>query len=381
MRVLYAAMYSDPRDPDASSGVDYNFYTSIKRHTKDVEIAGPFRVSGLLPERLLKRLYTTLTHQRYLKWNLRAIWRANYTVNQLEKAWQPDVVFTIFPSTLVQYRGQAPSIFVTDLTFQAWQEHGAGFGRLALKGLVWVERQAMLRSVKVITHSQWAKEEIMRRHGISQDQIEIVTMPAALPAHVVPDLVVATTDKKLESSLRLLLVGREYHRKGVDIAIEVVAKLNAQQIPAELVVCATTGPEAPFVRYVGPYRKSDPQQLKQYTEWYRWAHFLLHPARFEPAGIVPGEAAAFGTPTITNDTGGLATTVKHQTSGIVLPKNSSPQAYVQVIKELVDSPERYYALCQSTRQRYETELNWDVAGKQVATILEQVVRENPRRTA
>jgi len=26
MKILYAAMYNDPRDSDAASGVDYNFY-------------------------------------------------------------------------------------------------------------------------------------------------------------------------------------------------------------------------------------------------------------------------------------------------------------------------------------------------------------------
>ncbi len=109
--------------------------------------------------------------------------------------------------------------------------------------------------------------------------------------------------------------------------------------------------------------------------WYRWADILIHPARYEAAGIVPSEAAAFGVPTITNDTGGLATTVADGISGIVLPKNSPAEAYVQAIQELVASPERYRSLCETTRLRYERELNWDVAGQRVADILRQVVQD------
>jgi hypothetical protein len=107
--------------------------------------------------------------------------------------WQPDVVFTIFPSTLALYKGQAPAIFVTDLTFQAWQEHGAGFGQLALNGLVSVEHQAVQRSARVIVHSQWGKNEIVRRHGVKPDKIEILTMPAAIRSARAPSSIAVAT--------------------------------------------------------------------------------------------------------------------------------------------------------------------------------------------
>jgi glycosyltransferase involved in cell wall biosynthesis len=170
-------------------------------------------------------------------------------------------------------------------------------------------------------------------------------------------------------------VGRDYYRKGVDIAIETVDELNNQGLFAKLTVCGVKGKNRKNVRFVGPYQKKDAIQLKRYVELYRRAHILLHPARFEPAGIVPSEAAAFATPTITNDTGGLATTVKDGVSGIVLPKHSLAEDYVRVIKSLIKDPDRYYALCESSRKRYEKELNWKCAGDKVASILYSVIDE------
>ena len=57
------------------------------------------------------------------------------------------------------------------------------------------------------------------------------------------------------------------------------------------------------------------------------AHLLLHPARFDASPIVTSEAAAFSTPTITNNSGGIATSVKHGVSGIVLARKSKPASY------------------------------------------------------
>jgi glycosyltransferase involved in cell wall biosynthesis len=148
---------------------------------------------------------------------------------------------------------------------------------------------------------------------------------------------------------------------------------------AELTVCGTQGQSDQFVRFVGPFKKSDPGQLEQYIDLFRKAHLLIHPALFEPAGIVAAEAAAFGTPTITNDVGGLATTVADGESGIVLPKWSPPEAYVQAITRLIQYPEEYYALCRRTRQRYERELNWDAIGKRFAEVLRQTVDESQDR--
>ena len=68
-------------------------------------------------------------------------------------------------------------------------------------------------------------------------------------------------------------------------------------------------------------------------------HLLLHPARFDASPIVTSEASTFGLPTITNDSGGLATSVKHNVSGIIVPKNSCYNIYVSEIKRLFQNPE------------------------------------------
>jgi glycosyltransferase involved in cell wall biosynthesis len=243
--------------------------------------------------------------------------------------------------------------------------------------MAWEERRTVRRSSCIITFSTWCKQEIIRRHSVEAAKIIVQPMPSALPAEVVP----AKSEfvpKNLDVPLQLLLVGRDYQRKGIPTAIEVAKQLNQNGIPAELTICGLTGePDGP-VRFAGLFRKSVPEEVEKYAGLYRQAHLLIHPATFEAAGIVPAEAAAFGVPTITNDVGGLATSVADGVSGIVLPGHSPAATYIEAITKLLRDPEEYRRLSLGARQRYEQEQNWEVAGKRVIKVLEQVVATNKK---
>ncbi len=197
-------------------------------------------------------------------------------------------------------------------------------------------------------------------------------MPSALPSEVVPRPG-EFKPKQLESPLRLLLVGRDYKRKGISTAVEATKALNQNGLPTELTICGLAGePDGP-IRFAGLFRKSVPEELGKYADLYRRAHLLIHPATFDPSPIVPAEAAAFGLPTISNDVGGISTSVAHGVSGIVLPGHSPAIAYVEAITRLVRNPGEYLRLSSGARQRYEREQNWQSAGKQMIRVLDEIV--------
>jgi glycosyltransferase involved in cell wall biosynthesis len=371
MKILYGALRRDPLDPDAASGVDYNFYSAFVREGAEVRVVGPFLQTGWLIDRVLSRFYRVFVRKRYLKWNLQITRLSASKLNKAEGEWHPDIVFSLFPPPLAFYRGKAPCVFNTDTTLQGWQLGGAGFGALPLKFQVWQERRAVRKSARIITFSEWCKNEIIARHQIGPNRIFVQPMPSALPSEVVPSCD-AFVPKKMDSPIRLLLVGREYKRKGIPVVIEVARQLNQKGIRSELTICGVTGEADGPVRFAGLFRKSVPEELRKYADLYRQANLLIHPALFDPSPIVPAEAAAFGVPTITNDVGGLATSVADGVSGIVLPAHSPAEAYVETIARLAQSPEEYARLSLGARKRYEQEQNWHVAGQRVMRVLEEV---------
>jgi glycosyltransferase involved in cell wall biosynthesis len=375
MKVIFATYRFDPTNPDLGSSMDYECYSAIRGAGFDVHVIGPVTNTDTWPERVeqsANRLYSKSTWKKGLKFPIATAWRASRMLEKTVQELKPDLVYSRFFPFFVFYGERTPYVFELDATFIGENEQFPQYGRLALAISIWQEKRTFARAAAIITNSTWSRNLIIQKYKISGDRVYLFPMLAPLPASVIPSHIEVRTEKRLESPLRMLLVGRDYYRKGIEMAIRTVELLNEKGLPSELVICGLKSrPEnVLFVRFVGPYQKSDTLQLAKYVGWYKWANFLLHPARFEAAGMVPSEAAAFGTPTITNDTGGLSTTVAHGESGIVLPRSSRPEDYVDAIQGLVSRPEDYYSLCESTHKRYERELNSAFYGKRLVEVLQ-----------
>jgi len=121
-------------------------------------------------------------------------------------------------------------------------------------------------------------------------------------------------------------VGREWQRKGLDLAAEIVAALRRQRPRAELWVI---GPDPAEVRELfsgwdGGCRllgwSSDPGI-------YAGMDLLLHPARAEPYGMVIAEAMASAVPVVISDRCGIAPDVTPE-AGSVLPIDAGIAAWV-----------------------------------------------------
>jgi glycosyltransferase involved in cell wall biosynthesis len=134
-----------------------------------------------------------------------------------------------------------------------------------------------------------------------------------------------------------------------------------------------SGEDQAHVKFMGVYNKEDPEELKAYFDFFKWADLLIHPSRFHSAGIVISEAAAFGLPTITNAAGGLATSVQDDITGIVLPKHSLPSAYVQAMIALINDKDRYLRYRIAARDRFDSKLNWEIAGDKLFEIIRETL--------
>jgi D-inositol-3-phosphate glycosyltransferase len=94
---------------------------------------------------------------------------------------------------------------------------------------------------------------------------------------------------------------------------------------------------------------------------------------YEPFGLTPLEAMACGRPVIGADVGGIAFTVAHGETGLLVPPRD-PNALADSIAELLTDPERCTVLGGAARRRVETEFTWRRVAEQTAALYREVSR-------
>jgi glycosyltransferase involved in cell wall biosynthesis len=371
MKILFVACQDDPFDHNAGSGKDYELYHGLKDNGAELVLAGPFPYSQTFLERVFRKFHSIFFKRRPLKYPESFLKKAARVVTEMIQTHQPDVIFSKYLPILAKVKTDVPIVVLSDTTLAGSHREWPIFSELAYQIQFYAEKKAYTMASRIVVHSLWSVNDLLKVYKQSPEKIFMTPCPASIPHEIIPSKI---QPNDLDP-LKLLLVGREYHRKGIDIAIEVTNQLNRMGHNTLLRIVGLDGESTDAIKFMGLYNKTIPEQLQEYVSNYAWANFLIHPARFEAAGIVPSEAAGFGVPTITNNVGGLGTTVLDGISGIVLPRLSPPEAYVQSLIYYLEHPEEYSNLCKTTRERYENELNWGVVSKKIYDLCLEATSE------
>jgi glycosyltransferase involved in cell wall biosynthesis len=377
MRILYVTARWDPQDPDSGAGVNFNTFSALKLWTKDIDIAGPFEVDPTLVEKGITRVARFLTKKRLVKFYPSYVNQSNREVERKINEYQPDVIVSKASIPLVNVKLQIPLIYLCDSSVYWVKNEWPHFSKLGFWLMEKWEAKVINKASHIITFSQANADVLHKYYKKPENKITVHPIPSSLPQNMCN-----FTGKRLDPNqpIHLLLVGKTYHGKGVDIAIKACQLCNDNGIHAQLRIVGQDGPAGEHIQFMGLFAKKDPQQLQEYIDQYRWAHFLIFPSRFDAAGIVPSEAAGFGVPTITNNAGGLSTTVTDGVTGVVLKKHSSAEAYFKTIQHYMNHPSEYEDLCRTTYQHYQSTLNWDVFGHLIKDVITQTVQDHQHRS-
>lgn len=379
MKILYATGRYSPLKHDDGSGTDYKLYHALLGQGAEIEFVGPFDDTMSLIERVYRKFHRLFSSRRPAKYSAAMLRRGSRDLSAAIERVKPDLIFSKNLAPLVHLKTNLPVVYMLDSTVAAFNRQWPTFSKFESWRMVQWEKKVTQIATRIITRSEWTKASLINDYHYPAEKVEIVHNSSSLPPSVIPTSI--EYPQPDFSVLRLLLVGRVYKLKGIDIAIDIVEKLNETGVPADLRIVGLEGDDRPHVKFMGAFKKSDENQLREYASQYTWPHFLLHPARYDAAPIVTTEAAAFGIPTVSNARGGIASTVEHGVSGIVLPPLSSSEEYVKVFKHYIQHPDEYLTLRKNTRARYERELNWEAAGKHLLQILQSVVDESKGMTA
>ena len=290
------------------------------------------------------------------------------------KAGNYDIIFAPAASTEIAYLDtKLPICYYSDTSVSQIRDYYNTFSNLikiSENETELIQSRALQKSKIVIHSSEWATRYVVENYGVKETQAFTVALGANIDEAPGRDVFEAKMVNK--NKCNLLLLGMNWERKGGAIAFEALRELINLGVDATLTICGCV-PPAQFRHdkmIVIPFLdKNNEEHYNQFLQLLRDTHFLILPTRAECSAIVYAEASAYGIPSITTATGGVASMIEDNVNGFMLPLEAGGAEYARVIKELFMNDEKYAELVYSSRAKYDNELNWNTWGKRIKDII------------
>lgn len=221
-----------------------------------------------------------------------------------------------------------------------------------------IEKLALKHSLWHLSSSTWREFSVINHYGIAKQHCAVLEYGSCVDTNGV------RRQPKGDGILRLLFMGVDWERKGGAIAVEATKILNQRGVKAILTVVGLKKIpkeciDKEFVYFAGYLNKNISSQYERMKSILRSTDILLLPTKAECSGVVFCEAADYGTPVVTYDTGGVSSYVVNDLNGYRLPEGSSPEQFASKIQEIWQASGMLDRLSNGARKLSEEKLNWN----------------------
>lgn len=259
---------------------------------------------------------TMLAVPKRSKASMLSWWRSLWRMNKLVKQFQPDVM----------HANDVPSC-------QAMSVVGAKLGVPRVVHVRWVITAesagwwARAGAERLLCISEWVRRELGDVQGtpLAGTKIEMIADAVDWPANAnESESAEGATPRAAE--LTLGFTGQLIESKGLDLVIVAMGRLPKEKQPRLLVAGEDTQSGGVYLRKLKALAEqcgvADRIEwlgfVKDVTTLHRRVDAMVCPSRIEPLGLVPLEAARFSVPAIANRVGGLAETIEHGATGLLV---------------------------------------------------------------
>lgn len=282
-----------------------------------------------------------------------------------------DVIFAPVAAAEVNFvEINLPLIYVSDVTCKLLKENYQMFADPEEYAAQTQNEYAVItKATKLVYSSEWAANSAIVDYQAEAAKIEVVPFGANLDN--TPSAQEVFSQKQV-GNCRLLFVGREWDRKGGDIAFQTLTALNKKGVDAELIVVGCVPPaelKSDKLKVIPYLNKNVPAHKKQFHELLLTSNFFIFPTRADCSPIALCEANAFGLPAITTEVGGIPTIIHNGKNGYRLPLTAGGEEYANLIAEIYADRERYNQLVSSSKAESEQRLNWNTWAEKIHHLM------------
>ena len=363
MKIAYI-YHLNAASPGTQSGRPFSILKGLRHHATVLPIF-PLRGTRVV-SRLVRKITAAATGKRYLS-DRHPGMLEDFAIEAVQRLSGDHYDLVFSPSTLpvTFLETSKPVTICADATFHSMVDYYPSFSLLSRAqrdAAEELEYRALQRCSLLVYSSDWAAQSAIAHYGIAKDRVVILPSGANFGAENTRASVMRWIERRPRGNIQLLFIGKEWQRKGGEIAFETMQRLRGSGYKATLDIVGCSPPPNvaahPDVRLHGQLGVAQPEQRAKLNSLFVNAHFLLVPSRAEAYGMVFCEANAFGIPAIATATGGTRTIIRDGVNGYALPLDAEPPEYARLIGEIVADEPEYRRLAASSFSEFEERLNW-----------------------
>jgi len=390
MKVIFVTTY-DARDIRNWSGIPYYIAKGFVERGIEVEFISElnslsdkywkFRLKELFYNQILNKKRGTYI-SFYERENLKYI--AKQVKGKIDKI-DHGIIFSPGTIPIAYLNTDKPIVFWTDATFAVMENYYQDFEGLSkrtVKNCHAYERNAIKRSSVAIYSSEWAATSCIKDYGANSSRVKIIPFGSNIQSNRTIKDIIENNNKKSRNTCKLLLIGQDWKRKGVDKAIRVAEQLN-KSIKTELTIVGCTPPTheilPDFIKITGFVSKSNIDGVRFIEDLYKENHFFILPTIAEAMGVVFCEANSFGLPVITTNTGGISTVIRNDINGKMFEIDFDIVECAKYIEDIFGDFERYNNYSIKSFKEYLERLNWQVSIDKCISYMKKLENNDKRK--
>lgn len=380
LKVLYVS-HHDPENMKSWSGTPHFIYEELVEAFERVEVCIPSSLGWFrFLSKVVKKLFSYVGSSSVdLTRTIFYSRRIATEISEKIKFVEPDLIVGVAASIELAFvETDIPIIHVSDATFAAMIGYYPEFSNiwpwLEAQGNA-IENRIIQNANAVVCSSDWASESVINHYGAEDKKVFTLLLGANLKD--LPHLSQDVIDNKFEGTCKLLFIGKEWHRKGGDIALDVFNLLRQANMDAEITIVSSQCPRQTnnsAITVIDGLSKDTDAGLDLFNTLFLESSFFLLPTRAEAFGLVYAEAAAFGSVAVGPSTGGVANIIEDNKTGLLLPASATAEEYAQRIIDIWENKDQLKSMSKAAREKFDTQLSWSHWGENFSKIAVDVVR-------